>query len=549
MPLTSIGNISRKTVTGVSLCIFFLLLLINHLWGFFGHYGYDDMTYAGLANTVLTRNYTLGNDHANYRWIIIFLTALSYKVFGINDHSSALMPVLFTFATAWLLCRSINDKWQAAIAIFLFGLHPWTLFYADKIMPDVYVAFFFFAAIYIIYRQKKDNTWPYISGVLLAGVLFLGVLAKETIILTIPVFVYLALTDVFQKRNFAFWIISVFGLVCIMGLYLLFLKIQTGHFLQRYYAIKAQSYFNPCSYDLLPFSETYKRITSGLLFVFIRSGLFWLFIFAAVSVVGRKLRGLIWITSVDDFFPVVFMLTLLCCNFMSTSIYHYVPMCEAPRHYLFLVPLAAIAAANGLICFFRYPQKYFWVTILFFIIFYLSRKHGFENLYFTYLPLAIITTIALVAALIKFENKRRLILNSILGMGIASVILAQPEQSFIYARQMGYRFQKRLFMKNIKGKSEDIVVVTNPVERNYGPYYMSYDTSHVIFRSFEDIKTGGIPKGKKIYLLLDGFTSTVSSQTWGDMPKYAQNTQHYKLIDRIGGAELFEINKEDLKPD
>jgi len=548
MPVAFLENINRKQVTGASIIVLIILLLINHFFGFFGHFGCDDMCYAGLSHDVLAGKFVLADDHMNYRWIIIFLNALSYKLFGINDHSSALMPMIFTIATAWLVGRCIADKWQAALAIFLFGLHQWTLFYADKIMPDIYVAFFFFAAIYIVYQQKKDNTQSYLNGVLLAIVLFLAVLSKETIILTIPVFVYLAMSDLLQKRNFSFWLTSLGSLAIIMGLYLLFFKIHSGHFLQRYYAIKAQGYFNQCSYDLLPISETYKRISTGLWLLFIRSGLFWLFIFAAVCIAARPFIGLIKVSSPGDFFPVVFILTALCCNFMSTSISHYIPMCEDPRHYLFLVPIAAIVASDGLIRFFSLPRKYFWVPILFFILFYLSRKHGYENPYYTYLPLTIITGIALIASMIKSEGKWLLALNIILGICITGVILAQPVQSFLYARQMGYRFQKRLFMKDIKGKKEDILVITNKIERNYDPYYMAYDTSHVIFRSFEEIRASGIPAHRKIDLLLDGYTLTVGSQAWEDMPKYAKDTRHYKLIDQVGGAELFEVTKEDIEP-
>jgi hypothetical protein len=540
---------NRNLIVGGSLLILAILFGVNHFWGFFGHYGYDDMTYAGLANSVLHNKFVLSNDHATYRWVVIFLTAISYKFFGINDHSSALMPMLCTLATAWLISRCIANVWHAALSVFLFGLHTWTLYYADKIMPDIYVAFFFFASIYIIYQQRKNNKLSYRNGVALSLMLFLAILSKETIILTIPVFAYLMLTDIFQKRNLSFWAATLISLSLILILYLIFIKIETGHFLQRYYAIRLQSYFNPCSYDLLPFSQTVNRITSGLWLVFVRSGLALFLVFGLVSITGRSLRGLVRVTSAEDYFPTVFLLTVLCCNFMSTSPTHYVPMCEDPRHYLFLVPVAVIAGLDGMMRFFNAPKKFFWLIISFIILFYISYKNSYENPLYTYLPMIIIAVLALTISMVSPGKILSPAMKAMLCVGIIGVLLAQDEQSFIYARSMGYRFQKELVKKNLKGKQENILVLTNTVARNYGPYTIAYDTSHVIFRSFEDIKDRDILSGRKIYLLIDGFTLTMSGRGWEGMPHYAQDNRNYKVIDKNAGAELYEIRAEDVKTD
>jgi hypothetical protein len=48
---------------GLSLLILIFILLINHLFGFFGHYGYDDLYYAAISQQVLAHTFSLGNDH------------------------------------------------------------------------------------------------------------------------------------------------------------------------------------------------------------------------------------------------------------------------------------------------------------------------------------------------------------------------------------------------------------------------------------------------------------------------------------------------------
>ena len=342
----------------------------------------------------------------------------------------------------------------------------------------------------------------------------------------------------------------------IMTLYLCFIKIETGHFMQRYYAIKLQSYFNPCSYDLLPVSETIRRISSRLWLVFLGSGLFLLIVPALAALVSRPFRNLISISDPEDHFPMVFILTLLCCNFMSTSVTHYVPMCEDPRHYLFLVPIAAVAAATGWGVFLKNPVRYSWVVLAFAICFYVAYSNNSENKLQIYLTVLVVCSLILIAALFfpKYfsetnnENVKAMVSLFKGGMTLCIILalLAQSRDALLFARKMGYRYQKELVRKNLRGKQENIIVLTNKVGRNYGPYQLSYDTSHVIFRSYEDIKSKDILQNRKVYLLVDGFTNMLSGKQWEDMPHYAQDTKKYKLIDKVNGAELYEITAEDV---
>jgi hypothetical protein len=526
---------------GLSLLILIFILLINHLFGFFGHYGYDDLYYAAISQQVLAHTFSLGNDHYNYRWVVIFLTAIAYRLFGINDHASAVMPILFTMLTAYLVAKCVVDKWQACLAVFLFGLYSWTLFYADKIMPDIYVAFFFFAAIYMIYKQQSGTNKSLLYGFLVALSLLLAFLSKETILLTAPIFFYLFMADLLQGRNQKFWIAAILSEFLSLALYFVFIRIETGSFFQRFYAINNESYFNPCSYDLLPISETIRRVGWGLWLVFIRSGLFLLIIFAAAAIIKRPLKGMIKISSPNDFFPAVMILGLLCANFMSTSPLHYVPMCDDPRHYLFLIPVAAVVASKGGLLFFDNPKPFFWLPVLLLIVLVIAYNQHFENPWLTYFPVFIITTASVLAS---FAGINFMLVGCI---ALFAVLFAQPVQSFLYARQAGYRFQKQLVKNNLLNLKEDAWVITNEVERNYGNYYLAFDTSHIVFKSFNDIKTQPVPQDKKVYLLLDGFSNMMSGKGWEDLPNYAKQTKFYQLIDSKGGAELYRIKPEDLK--
>ena len=52
-------------------------LVVYHVYGYFGHYGFDDMDYAYYAAQWANGNVLLNNDMFAYRWAIIVPTAIS----------------------------------------------------------------------------------------------------------------------------------------------------------------------------------------------------------------------------------------------------------------------------------------------------------------------------------------------------------------------------------------------------------------------------------------------------------------------------------------
>jgi hypothetical protein len=65
-----------------SFLIFFffaLLVIAHHVYGYFGHYGYDDLHYAELA-TQLWQGQLDYTDHYSYRLAILLPTALAYTL-------------------------------------------------------------------------------------------------------------------------------------------------------------------------------------------------------------------------------------------------------------------------------------------------------------------------------------------------------------------------------------------------------------------------------------------------------------------------------------
>ena len=72
------------------------IVLYNHFFAFFGHNGSDDLYYAALAKQLNDGTLHLTNDHYAFRWGILLPVAICYRLFGINDFSTALPAFIST---------------------------------------------------------------------------------------------------------------------------------------------------------------------------------------------------------------------------------------------------------------------------------------------------------------------------------------------------------------------------------------------------------------------------------------------------------------------
>ena len=147
-------NLTKHRSMKYKYFIFFCFLasiLFHHLFGYIGHYGYDDMEYAHVAARLISGEFDADN-HYSFRITLVGLTALSYKLFGINDWASALPALIFSIGTLLLVFQILrNESWPIlTIGLALFTFNNWTFFYSDKLMPDVAVTFFAFLFCYVV---------------------------------------------------------------------------------------------------------------------------------------------------------------------------------------------------------------------------------------------------------------------------------------------------------------------------------------------------------------------------------------------------------------
>lgn len=498
-------------------------LVFHYLYGYLGHYGYDDVLgYMYQAAQVVQGNYSLGDDHYAYRWGIIFLTTLSYSIFGIHDTAGALMPMLITLSTALLVFWVLRKHTLVVgfLGVMVYTLNEWTLFYSDKVMPDILVALTGFGLFVVLWhlRYQAPKPSPVKYALAFSSILLLAFLSKETIVLLLPVFFLIFISDIRQKQHLQFWKYNILFSILLFALYFSYIKLQTGSFLYRFKAIELGGYFNPCSYDQLPIKHLIERLTTGLLYLFTKSSLMVCLLLALPSLFQHKLKELLKLSNEKAFWAAALILSFLSSYYMTISYKSYIPMCGTDvRHYLYLAPLAAVSAAPYLYNFFKTKQYSLILLIGSLAVFMLSYWQAYEVTYRAYLSIFIV--IALRALIPQNFLKDSITWLFAIGLSIA---LALPVWfAMQYARTIEYTKQRAMIYKHLApNQPQKTLVVTNSIQRNFGEYYMGFNKdSQVKFVTYEDAKNLDFSPYTAFYIFLNGHTRYASGMKWEELPK------------------------------
>jgi hypothetical protein len=538
--------IYRHSVYGLTtLLVLGAALLIHHIWGHGGHFGFDDMHYARLAKQFADGLFRTTADHYTYRWGMVVPHGVMYALFGVGDHTSAIIPLLATLLTLWciwLLTDSLSVPARAwAMAFTAFS--EWVFFYSNKLMPDVLVMTCVTAAAAVYYQHRFiwKGAKPVWAAWCTVCVLFLGFLCKETVVLTMPVFASLLLTDLQRGRLSRFWLYAAGFGVLMTAVYLMYCAWALGHPLSRFHAISANSYFNPCSYDQLPLENTLRRIGYELWAVFLSTGLLMGLVFI-VPALWQKRGAVSTERSAEQRF-LLFMGVgmLLASNFMSTSPKAYVPLCLDIRHYLFAVPFVAAAAAVGAVEWLngKTSLRTYWPVVVAVAILYLSWRWYAEGLY----VYAVLTAVLLFCTAFRQRMPQGYIWWILL-----LPLLVKPVLVMRNALQSNYSVQKHMVYRHLTANTPArTLIISNPVECNIDEYLMEFDTSRVHFVSFKNLKPKAVAQSDTAVLILNGTTAWMSNMDWEDMPGWVQQPDSSRvLLEQQGGIEWYGLNKADL---
>jgi len=511
--------IQKRVVPYSILLIISCIIILYHLFGYTGHFGYDDLHYAELASDLLKGSFNF-EDHYAYRFPVVLATALSYLIFGISDFSSSLPALIVSLSILLLVFSVLREQGLKVliIGLSLSAFSNWVLFYSDKLMPDIYVALAVIAVLVIINRYKYGSikSRTLLHAFLLAFSLLFGFMSKGSIVLVIPLLLFLLITDIIKNRDLKFWAYSLISGIGLLAIYLLIIWLLTGDALKRFDAIAGNSYINLCSYDQQSLRILLKRIFFGFFELSIFQSLATGVIFAFAILFQRKGLRFFRLDDSFSFFLVSAVILFLSSSFMTISPSAYAPMCLDPRHYLFLVPVAAIPASKIIVDYIESRQYAFQIIAALFSITFISFFLQGTAFWKLYLPLFILFFIYFF-----IQSGRRA--QQIFILLFTAILLLLPIEMIAYAQHLKYKKQRALVMDLVLEQNKDSDIITNEVQKRLLGYYSGFDNDQAHrFLSFSEFESDTAIAGNKL-LLLNGHTRYLSGMNQNDLPYYARN--------------------------
>ncbi|MBI2653365.1 glycosyltransferase family 39 protein [Candidatus Woesearchaeota archaeon] len=321
----------------IALPLIVLLGLILRIIFFSGMGTSDDLLYSRFAHYLDKGVYLDADLSLSTRLGIIFLTAISYSLFGINDFSSVFFVLASSLAGIVLVYyfgKLIFDKKTGLIAAFLLSIFPLDIVYSTRLLTDVPSAFLMNLGVYIFLYNELKMKWRFGSGYLLSGIFIgLGYMIRETILLIGIFFVFYS---VYRKKIKKEYLLVAFGFLMIFAIESSIFYGLTGYPLFRQHASQQALEYSFVMHDYFGRLEFPKGLLHYPYIILTgNSPLFYILIF--ISIIHFMLQKnkeaylmLIW------FIPL-----LLYLSFGTTSLTSYIPL-RAVERYLTIISVPGL---------------------------------------------------------------------------------------------------------------------------------------------------------------------------------------------------------------
>lgn len=524
-------------------------LFVHHYAGYFGHYGFDDIMGYGYYGKKWADGqfFFLNEDFFSYRWGFISLTGFFYALFGVNDDASAITSSLVLLLTVLLIFKVLKREARivGVLAVLIYVLDNWTMYYSDKLMPDTSVALATFAAFSLIYTHhfeaKEGQSFKY--ALLLSLVLIWAYITKQSVLLLFPVFFLLLIIDVLQKRYYKFWLYTALCCVLMGVLYLFGIYLLTGDPLARFNAVEAGlddnlgegRSFAFCNYAIQPWEVLWHRISYEMIDKFIRTGMMVSLMLSIPAIFSQKFRDFITFKTPKSYWALILILSVLSSNFMTTSYKAYLPICPDIRHFLFLVPMAAVVAAPVLYDFAKKKDNSLAFILVSILVFALAKYSGIGN--FEWVYTAIMGLVILRAVL---PNHYFSTVGFLLGIGLAA--LAPIVSSMQTANKHSYVEQRAVIYKYLKDQKEPSIVITNVIQKHFGQYLLEFnENGPVQFYDYAALPTLEFSPDTTVYVLTNGMARYMSNFSYDALPRCIKDCYENK---RQASVEIVYESKE-----
>jgi 4-amino-4-deoxy-L-arabinose transferase-like glycosyltransferase len=185
-----------------------------------GSFAGDEATYSQIARECLSNHHFFVLSLNDRVWFekppfLIWLTILSFKIFGITEFSARFFPSIFGVLSAGTLYffgkELFERKISGFVAGFVFLTTPIVLFYTRNNMMDIPVGFFICFAAFALWKIFQGESWWWIMFGIASG---LAVMTKSVVGL-LPFFLFILLVILWKrldivKNYFFFWGMSLF---------------------------------------------------------------------------------------------------------------------------------------------------------------------------------------------------------------------------------------------------------------------------------------------------------------------------------------------------
>lgn len=475
-----------------------------------GYFGFDDIEYCRLADSLLKGEYTHGSLYA-HRYASILPLVIAYFILGVNDLANFIAGFSVFICTLYLVQKSIEDlnpmsRWMAAL-LLIFA--PMYLMYIEKPMPDIIVALGFLVSFLSCFSLRfeinifRNHTVWFCIGIIIVF------LAKETFLIFYPYFIILMIIDIYYKKNLKFWKDVVLAMTFFVFLYCAYYWIFAGDPFARIQHIMAGQYVSACSYDLQPFAVTLQRIAYQL----------WLELSRNLYLLPLCFVPYLW-TNGDirsRFITKSYLALLLLANFMTISYTSYVPLCPDPRHHIYILPLAALVAAYGVKDIHKFSLVQFSLSMsILGILLLLHVFQAFESSWWLYIPIML--------GLFAGYYRRPYFMILLFFIGFMSVFI----QNCTYNKKVNYANQKLLNEFVIHQIPGFKYVITDRVNHDYGLLHSQFENESGKFVEYKSLDTFGFRSDVPKYLIINGMTTYLSNTSWDNLPEFVK-TAHEKL--------------------
>ncbi len=351
MPPKIIKQINGSKVLKNPYALLSIIVLFGFLLrlAFFSGMGISDsLAYSKAAND-LNNAKGINPDSAltlSTRIGIIYATALSYRIFGINDFSSVLFPIITSLAGIILIFyfgKLLFNEKAGLLAACLLSFFPLDVAYSTQLLSDLPSAFFMSLGVYVFLYAELKKSRGYGLSCLLSGILIgIGYMIRESALLIALFFIAYLICKKKLKREY---FLVPLGVIIIFALESLVFLSLTGDLLFRFHASQgylseasaSYNYFGRLDFPMGLFHYPWLFATNTLI------SLFYIPIFIAIAYLVIYKRKEF---SKENTIILLWLIPLLLyLSFGSSSLSQYIPFRAVDRYTsIFTIPAILLLA-------------------------------------------------------------------------------------------------------------------------------------------------------------------------------------------------------------